>query len=45
MESKKAHDELLCRTDTDAQTLKRIVSKGDRLGGGGIHWELGMEML
>jgi len=28
------HNGLLCRTDTDSQTLKKLmVSKGDRFGG------------
>ena len=35
MESeKKGHNEL-CKTDTDSQTLKNMVSKADRLGGCG----------
>ena len=33
---KKGHIELLCRTDTGSQTLKNMVSKGDRLGGDGL---------
>jgi len=38
---KKGHNELLCRTDTDSQTEKLMVSKGDRLGGGGWAGDLG----
>ena len=32
---KKGHNELLCRTDTDSQILKNMVSKGDSSGVGG----------
>ena len=32
---KKGHNELLCRTDTDSQTLKNLFSKEDSLGSGG----------
>ena len=32
---KKGCNELLCRTDTDSQTLSHMVSKWDRLGGWG----------
>ena len=32
---KKGHNELLCTTDTDSQTLKNLVSKGDSFGGRG----------
>ena len=37
---KKGYNELLCKTDTDSQTEKLIVSKGDRLGvrGWAVHW-------
>ena len=38
---KKGHNELLYRTDTDSQTLKNTVSKGDWLGGGGWAGSLG----
>ena len=39
-------NELLCRTDTDWQTLKNVtISKGDRLGFGGMDWGFWMEML
>ena len=39
---KKAHNELLCRTDTDSQTLKELmVSTGDSLGGGGCTGAVG----
>ena len=40
---KKGHNELLCRTDTDFE--KCMVSKGDSLGGGGMHGGFGKEML
>ena len=37
MESKKKGYSELCRTDTDSQTLKKLmVTKGDRLGVGGF---------
>ena len=44
---KKRHNEVLCRTDTDLQTLKKnlMVSKRESLWGGGMHWGFGMEML
>ena len=46
VESKKVYNELLCRTDTDSQTLKNLmVSKGDRLWGEGWALGFGMEML
>ena len=32
---KKGQNELLCRTDTDSQTLKNMVSKGESWGVGG----------
>ena len=32
---KKGQNELLCKTDTDSQTEKLMVSKGDRWGWGG----------
>ena len=41
---KKGHNEL-CRTDTDSQTLKNMVSKGDRFGVGQPGWGFGMETL
>ena len=42
----KEHNELLYRTDTDSQIFEKlIVSKGNRLGGGRMHWGFGMEML
>jgi len=42
---KKGHNEL-GRTDTDSQTLKKLmVSKGDILRGGGMCWGCGMEIL
>ena len=33
---KKGHNKLICRTETDSQTLKNLwlVTKGDRLGQG-----------
>jgi len=42
---KKGQNELLCRTDTDSQTEKLMVSKGDGSGGGEIRWGCGMEIL
>ena len=43
---KKAHNELLCRTDTDSQTLKNLwFPKGDSSGGWGICWGCGLEIL
>ena len=42
---KKGHSGLLCRTDIDSQTEKLMVSKGDRLRGGGMHLGFGLEML
>ena len=41
----KDRKELFGRTDTDSHTEKRMVSKGDRLGGGGMSWGFWMEML
>ena len=42
----KGYNELLCRTETDLQTLEKLmVTKGDRLGGGGMGWRSRMEML
>ena len=36
MESEKGHSELLCRTDSDSQTLKNLgFPKGRGWGGGG----------
>ena len=29
---KKGQNEFLCRTETDSQTLKNMVTKGDRFG-------------
>jgi len=41
---KKGHNELLCRIDTDSQTEKLMVSKGESLGvGDGL--EVWMEKL
>ena len=43
---KKGHNELLCRADTDSTDFEKCtVSKGDSLGGGGIRWGCGMEIL
>ena len=42
---KKGQNELLCRTDTDSDFEKLMVSKGDSLGGGGMCWGCGMEIL
>ena len=42
---KKGQTELLCRTDTDSQTEKLMVSKGDSSGDGGMSWGCGMEIL
>ena len=41
---KQGHNELLCRTDADSQTLKKLmVSKGNSLGvrgcTGGVGWK------
>ena len=33
---KRGQNELLCRTETDSQTEKLMVTKGDRLGGDGL---------
>ena len=41
---KKGHDELLCRTDTDSNFEKLMVSKGERLGSGKC-WGFRIEML
>ena len=32
---KKGYNELLCRTETDSQTLKNLVTRGDMFGGEG----------
>ena len=46
VDSKKlGYNELLCRIDTDSQTEKLMVSKGDWLRTGGMGWGFGMEML
>ena len=42
---KKGQNELLCRTDTDSQTLKNMVSQGDSLEDGGMSWGCEMEIL
>ena len=48
MESKKRGgdtNELICGTETDSQTLKNSVTKGDRWGGGtvgGMGWGFGI---
>ena len=43
---KKGHNELLCRTDTDSQTLKNLWFPNETgWGGGGMHWGFGIEML
>ena len=43
---KKGHNELLCRTDTDSQTLKNLrFPKETGWGVGGIRWGCGMEIL
>ena len=42
---KKGHNELICTTDADSQTLKNMVSKGDWLGNRGMGWGVWMEML
>ena len=43
---KKGHNELLCRTDSDSQTLKNLWFPNETGGRvGGMHWGFGMEML
>jgi len=42
---KKGHNELLCRTDADAQTPKNLCFQMRQVGGWGMHWGFGMEML
>ena len=42
---KKGHNELLCRTDTDSQTLKNLGFQRRQIGGRGMGWGFGMEML
>lgn len=42
---KKGYNELLCRIDTDSDLEKLMVSRGDRLGVGGMGWGFVMEML
>ena len=42
---KKGHDELICRIETDSQTLKNLwLPKETGWGGGGMGWGFGMEM-
>ena len=38
---KKGHNELLCRTNTDSQTLKTYGFQMRQVGGWGTHWGLG----
>ena len=45
IQKKKEYNELLCRRDIDSQTEKLMASKGDSLGGGGMGWGFGTEML
>ena len=43
---KEGYNDCLGRTDTESQTLKKIVvSKGDSLSVRGMGWGFGMEML
>ena len=43
---KKGHNELLCSTDTDSQTLKKLWFPNETgWGVGGVRWEFGMEIL
>ena len=43
---KKGHNEVLCGTDTDSETLKKLmVSKVDMLGDGGMCLVCGMDIL
>ena len=43
---KKGHNELLCRTDTDSQSLKDLwFPKEIGWGGKGMRWGFWMEML
>ena len=45
MESKKGHNELLCRIDTDSHTLKNLWSPNETgWGGGWMHGGFEMEM-
>ena len=39
------HNEFHGRTDTDSDFEKIMVSKWDTLGGEGMQWRFGMEML
>ena len=39
---KNGHNELVCRTDIDSDFEKLMVAKGDRLGGTGMGWGIGM---
>ena len=32
------YSELLCRADTDSQTLKHLWFPNETMGGGGMHW-------
>ena len=41
---KKGHNELLCITDTDSQTLKNLQFPNET-GWRGMGWGFGMEML
>ena len=42
---KKGYSDLICRTETDLQTLKNLWFQGDRLLGGGMDWGFGMEIF
>ena len=43
---KKGHNELLCRTDTDSQTLENLWFPNETgWGVGGMDWGFEMEML
>ena len=42
---KKGQNELLFRTDTDSQTFKNLWFPRRQVGGGGLGWGFGMEML
>ena len=40
---KKEYNKLICRIDTDSQTLTtNLFTKGDMLGGGGMDWRFGL---
>ena len=42
---KKRYSELICITETDSQSEKLMVAKGDRFWRVGMGWRFGVEML